>query len=127
VTRRFKQQADIDYHETFSPVARFDSIRIILSIAASRNLKLQQFDIKTAFLHGKLEEIIYMKQPLGYEDGTGRVCRLNRSIYGLKPASRCWNNCFTETLSHFGLNPTDVDSCVFWWKYGNSVNTCNSY
>lgn len=113
VARGFRQQAGIDYHETFSPVARFDSIRTILSIAASRNLKLQQFDIKTAFLHGELDETIFMKQPKGYEDGTKRVCRLNRSIYGLKQASRCWNNRFTTVLNRFGLFPTDTDPCVF--------------
>lgn len=65
LARGFKQQAGVDYHETFSPVARFNSIRTILSVAASRNLKLQHFDIKTAFLHGELEETIFMKQPKG--------------------------------------------------------------
>ena len=86
-TRDFKQTAGVDYHETFSPVNKFDSIRTILSITASNKMHLQQFDVKIAFLHGELDEVIYMQQPK--EDGTDRVCKLNRSLYGLKQTSRC--------------------------------------
>lgn len=98
VARSFKQIAGVDYHETFSPVTIFDLIQIILSVAASKNMYLQQFDVKTAFLYGKIDETIYMQQPKGYEDGTKRVCRLNRSLYGLKQASRCWNHRFTNRI-----------------------------
>lgn len=112
VARDFKQIAGIDYHETFSPVTRFDSIRMILSIAASKNMYLQQFDVKTAFLYGESDETIYMQQPKGYEDGTKRVCRLNRSLYGLKQASRCWNYRFTVVLGKFGLSNEGRPVCV---------------
>lgn len=113
VARGFRQRAGVDYTETFSPVVRFDSIRIILSIAAAKGLKLRQFDIKTAFLNGKIKETVYMQQPKGYEDGTERVCLLKRSLYGLKQASRCWNARFTEVIKGFGLKATDADPCVF--------------
>lgn len=113
VARGFKQTAGVEYHETFSPVARFDSIRTILSITASNKMYLQQFDVKTAFLHGELDEVIYMQQPKGYEDGTNRVCKLNRSLYGLKQASRCWNHRFTAVLKKHGLTSTNADYCVF--------------
>ena len=70
MAKGYSQKAGIDYNETFSPVARFDTIRAVLSVAASEKLKLMTFDVKTAFLYGKLNEIVYMKQPPGYEDGT---------------------------------------------------------
>ena len=76
-----------DQHETLSPVARFDSIRTILSITASNKMYLQKFDIKT-FLHGELDDVIYMQQLKGYENGIDRVCKLNRSLYDLKQTSR---------------------------------------
>jgi len=107
------QKRGVDYHETFSPVVKFDSIRIILALAASRNIRLQQFDIKTVFFNGKLRETIYMKQPEGYEDGTKNVCRLERSLYGLKQASKCWHERFTTFLKKFNLKPTTADPCVF--------------
>ena len=78
VVRGFSQKSGVDYQETFSPVVKFSSIRMILAIAAAENLKLLQFDIKTAFLYGNLDEDIYMVQPKGYEENTNRVCKLNR-------------------------------------------------
>jgi hypothetical protein len=75
------QKVGIDYNETFSPVARSDTIRTVLSVAANEKLKLVTFNVKTAFLYGKLDEVIYMKQPPGYEDGIDRVCKLNRSLW----------------------------------------------
>lgn len=103
----------IDYKETFSPVVKYDSIRLILTIAAAKQLTLRQFDIKTAFLYGDLEEEIFMCQPKGYEDGTKKVCQLQRSLYGLKQAPRCWNKKFKTMLLNFNLKETKADSCVF--------------
>ncbi|KAH0818317.1 hypothetical protein GEV33_004473 [Tenebrio molitor] len=113
VARGFRQVAGVDYNETFSPVTKFDSIRMILCVAVSEKLILRQFDVKTAFLYGNIDEILYMQQPDGYQDGTKRVCKLNRSLYGLKQASRCWNQRFTSVLSRLGLHPTNADVCVF--------------
>ena len=86
---RFSQQFGIDYFETLSPVAKFTSIRAILSIAAEEQLYLLQFDVKTVFLYGTINEEIFMRQPKGYGDGTERVCKLLKSLYGLKQATRC--------------------------------------
>lgn len=84
VVRGFEQKEGQDYFEIFSPVARHVSIRFILNIAASENMKIISFDVKTAFLHGDLKETIFMNQPEGFEDGTGRICLLTKSLYGLK-------------------------------------------
>ncbi|OUC46310.1 reverse transcriptase, partial [Trichinella nativa] len=103
----------IDYDETFSPVARFDTVRALLSIAAVERLKLQQFDVKTAFLYGALKEEVYVKQPEGFENGTNQVYKLNRSLYGLKQAPRCWNLRLVEFLRKQGLKQSTADPCLF--------------
>lgn len=79
----------------------------------------RQFDVKTAFLNGELEEEIYMRQPIGFDDKSGRVCRLKRSLYGLKQASRVWNKKFTDFLQSFGLKISKADPCVFIGKDGD--------
>ncbi|GBN68868.1 Retrovirus-related Pol polyprotein from transposon TNT 1-94 [Araneus ventricosus] len=88
VAKCYSQKVGVDFNETFSPVVRWDTIRTVLSVAAYKKLKLVQFDVKTAFLYGDLQEDIYMHQPQGFEDGTGQVCKLLKSIYGLKQAPR---------------------------------------
>lgn len=113
VVRGFTQEYGIDYHETFSPVVKFTSIRAILALAAAKQMKLKQFDVKTAFLNGDLEENVYMSQPIGYDDGSGRVCKLLKSLYGLKQASRCWNRKFTSFVNRFGFRASKYDPCVF--------------
>lgn len=114
VIQGFEQKEGIDYQETFSPVVRFDTIRTLISIAASESLEIKQFDVKTAFLHAKVDEEIYMRQPKGFEDGSNKVCKLQKSIYGLKQASRCWNQRLTSFLKKFHLKPSDADPCLFY-------------
>lgn len=89
VAKGFTQVEGVDYEETFSAVVRFASIRIILAMVASFDLELYQMDVKTAFLNGELDEEIYMDQPAGFvvEEEAHKVCRLRRSIYGLKQAT----------------------------------------
>lgn len=116
VVRGFSQQHGIDYKETFSPVAKFSSIRALLAVATAEKMFFKQFDVKTAFLNGELEEEIFMKQPIGFDDHSGKVCRLKRSLYGLKQASRVWNKRFTEFLRSFGLEMSNADPCVFIGK-----------
>uniref|UniRef100_A0ABD2WMS0 Integrase catalytic domain-containing protein n=1 Tax=Trichogramma kaykai TaxID=54128 RepID=A0ABD2WMS0_9HYME len=114
VIKGFAQKEGIDYTETFSPVARFETIRTIISIAAKNNLSLSQFDIKTAFLNGTVKEEIYMKQPEGFSDGSDRVCKLLKSLYGLKQAPRCWTEVFKKFLISFGLRESTADSCLYY-------------
>ena len=120
--RGFMQRRGIDFNETFSPVVRYDSLRILLAIITSKNLEVMQFDVQTAFLYGKLEETIFMQIPEGLkieEDPRNVVCKLQRSLYGLKQAPRCWNLRFTSFLSEFNLKECDADKCVFTGKYKN--------
>lgn len=113
VAKGYAQKYGIDYDETFSPVARFDTIRTVLAVAANEQLKLKQFDVKTAFLYGKLNDEIYMTQPDGFNDGSGRVCKLNKSIYGLKQSPRCWNARLVNFLTKTGLKQSIADPCLF--------------
>lgn len=113
VIRGFTQRYGVNYFETFSPVVKFTSIRAILAIAASKGMQIKQFDVKTAFLNSDLEEEVFMRQPKGYEDNSGRVCKLQKSLYGLKQASRCWNRKFTGFLRKFSFVECQADPCVF--------------
>jgi len=88
VIKGYAQEYGIDFQETFSPVVKYNSVRVIFAIATAKNLKLKQFNIKTAFLYGDLQEVIYINQPKGFEDGTELICKLQRSLYGLKQAPR---------------------------------------
>ena len=93
VAQGFSQKPGTDYDNdgTFAPVMRFKTLRTVLAHAAIKKLHLQQFDVKGAYLNGYLNENIYMRQPPGYEDGSGRVCLLKQSLYGLKQAGNVWN------------------------------------
>jgi len=117
----FSQRKGIDYHEIYSPTTRYDSIRVLLAIAVKNNLSFQQFDIKTAFLYGDLQENIYMKIPEGLKEVHAKhnlACKLNKSLYGLKQAPRCWNQKFHTFLSNFGLKQAESDKCI----YNGTVN-----
>ena len=115
VAKGYTQKEGIDYEETFSPVAMLKSIRILLSIAASLDYEIWQMDVKTAFLNGYLEEEIYMSQPDGFikEGQEQKVCKLLKSIYGLKQASRSWNLRFDETIKTYGFEQNVDEPCVY--------------
>jgi hypothetical protein len=93
VARGFTQTYKVDYNETFAPVAKFTSIRCILALAALEDMEIHQMDVKTAFLNGELEKEIYMEQPQGFvhKGGEHLVCKLHKSLYGLKQSPRAWN------------------------------------
>jgi transposase InsO family protein len=115
VAKGFTQRQGIDFKETFSPTIKFDSIRTILAVAAAEDMNITQFDVKTAYLHGDIEEELYMAQPLGFEDPqhVGEVCRLRKALYGLRQSARLWNRKFTQFLHSNGLVATQADGCVY--------------
>ncbi|WJZ86369.1 hypothetical protein VitviT2T_005829 [Vitis vinifera] len=115
VAKGFTQKKGIDYTETFSPVSKKDSLHIILTLVAYFDLELQQMDVKTAFLNEELEEEVYMKQPEGFpsSDGEKLVCKLKKSIYGLKQASRQWYLKFHNIIYSFGFVENVMDQYIY--------------
>ncbi|KAI3790952.1 hypothetical protein L2E82_04411 [Cichorium intybus] len=115
VAKGFTQTPGVDYDETFSPMAKIKSIIIMLAIAAFHDYEIWQMDVKTAFLNGKLTEDVYMNQLDGFVDAKypDKVCKLEKSIYGLKQASRSWNLCFHEKVKEFGFSRSEDESCVY--------------
>jgi hypothetical protein len=113
VIKGCSQRPGFDYNETYSPVVRIETVRTILAMVPQMNLKIQQMDIKGAFLNGILKEKVYMKQPEGYTDGTKRVCQLIRTLYGLKQAGREWNTQFDEGIQQMGFTRLISDPCAY--------------
>ncbi|KAM1309376.1 hypothetical protein ACFX2H_006077 [Malus domestica] len=123
VAKGYRQREGIDYEETFSHVAMIKSIRILLAIAAYHDYEIWQMDVKTAFLNGYLEEELYMTQPEGFVSKfeKPKVCKLQRSIYGLKQASRSWNIRFDTEIKTFGFAQNEDDNCVYQKVVGEAV------
>lgn len=115
VVKGFSQKKGIDFEEIFSPVVKMSSIRVVLGLAASLDLEVEQLDVKTAFLHGDLEEEIYMDQPEGFKvkGKENLVCQLKKSLYGLKQAPRQWYKKFDSFMIDHGYQRTNSDHCVF--------------
>nr|GEX13340.1 retrovirus-related Pol polyprotein from transposon TNT 1-94 [Tanacetum cinerariifolium] len=116
VARRFTQRACIDYNKVFSTVVRHTSIWVVLALTACKEYELEQLDVKTAFLHGNLEEVIYMRQPSRYEQGN-KVCLLKKSLYGLKQSPRQWYRRFDEYMLSNRFKRSNYDSCIYYSSY----------
>ena len=123
VAKGFKQTHGIDYDETFSPVVMLKSVRILLAIAAYYDYEIWQMDVKTAFLNGNLIEDVYMTQPEGFVNpgNSHKVCKLQRSIYGLKQASRSWNLRFDEAVKEFDFIKNEDEPCVYKKVSGSAI------
>ncbi|KAF5374058.1 hypothetical protein D9757_010721 [Collybiopsis confluens] len=113
VAKGFSQIPGIDFDETFAPVVRMETVRLLISIAARYKLRAHVVDVIGAYLNGKLDEEIYMTQPECYEDGTTRVCKLERSLYGLKQAGRVWNLTLDSSFKELGFTRLLSDQCVY--------------
>eukprot|EP00253_Pinus_taeda_P017382 PITA_17382 len=122
VAKGFSQVEGIYYTETFSPVAKMNSIRLVLSLAASLKWEVHQMDVKSAFLHGDLHEEIYREQPIGFiQTDSSLVCRLKKSLYGLKQAPRAWYAKMDSFLLESGFSRCYSDNTVYTKKVGNSL------
>nr|GEV40859.1 putative zinc finger, CCHC-type [Tanacetum cinerariifolium] len=114
VAKGYTQREGVDYKETFSPVSRKDSLRIVMALVAHFDLELHQMDVKTAFFNGDLHEDVYMAQPQGFKSKGQEhlVCKLKKSMYGLKQASRQWYLKFDEVMKHNFIK-NQVDQCIY--------------
>lgn len=119
VARGFSQRFAEDYNETFAPVARIASFRILLAFANQFNLLVHHMDVKTAFLNGALREEIYMKVPEGVKSEKNQVCKLNKALYGLKQGARCWFETFEIKLLHVGFKNSPADRCIYFLDRGS--------
>ena len=125
VAKGYTQKEGDDYFDTYSPVVRLTTIRVLLSLAASHGLLVHQMDVKIAFLNGELKEEIYMDQPDGFvaKGQEGKVCKLLKSLYGLKQAPKQWHEKFDKTLTSAGFAVNEADKCVYY-RYGGMVSFC---
>lgn len=125
VAKGFTQIQGVDYYDTWAPVAKFASIRLLLAIAAQNGWPIDMFDFHSAFLNGQLgpDEEIFMEQPLGYEEADRRnyVYKLFKSIYGLKQAGRKWYDALCQALADLGFKKSEADPAVFYIHQGTNI------
>ncbi|KAG7547628.1 Zinc finger CCHC-type [Arabidopsis suecica] len=128
VVQGFRQKEGIDYFDTYAPVIRISSIRLLIGLASIHNLVIHQMDVKTAFLNGVLEEEVYMKQPEGFvmPGNEHKVCKLVKSLYGLKQAPKKWHQRFDEAILSNGFKLNQSDKCLYskFDDSGNGVIIC---
>jgi hypothetical protein len=129
VAQGFTQVEGLDFGETYVPVARLESIRILIDYATNNDFKLYQMDVKSVFLDGPLQELVYVEQPPGFEDPKkpNHVFLLHKALYGLKQAPRAWYECLNDFLLKNGFEIGKVDSTLFTRKVDNELFMCQIY
>jgi hypothetical protein len=119
----------LNFGETFAPIARLEAIRILLAYASDHDMKLYQMDVKSAFLNGFINELVYADQPPGFEDPRypNHVYRLSKALYGLKQALRAWYECLQDFLIEKGFTIGKVDTTLFTKKLNEEIFICQVY
>ncbi|CAO2193121.1 unnamed protein product [Urochloa humidicola] len=122
VARGFVQQEGVDFDDAFAPVARMESVRLLLALAAQEGWRVHHMDVKSAFLNGDLKEEVYVQQPSGFviPGMEGKVCRLRKALYGLRQAPRAWNTKLDATLRKMGFEQSPHDAAVYRRGRGGS-------
>lgn len=116
VAKGFTQEYGVDFFETYAPVVKNSSVRLLMAVAVIKQMIVEQIDIKNAYVNSELEEVVYMEQPQGFEEGDKRelVCKLNKSLYGLKQSGNKWNKCLNEILTKkLGFRRLKTESCIY--------------
>ena len=129
VAKGYAQVAGLDFEETFAPVARLESIRILLAYAAHHSFRLYQMDVKSAFLNGPIKEEVYVEQPPGFEDERypDHVCKLSKALYGLKQAPRAWYECLRDFLIANAFKVGKADPTLFTKTCDGDLFVCQIY
>ena len=130
VAKGYTQTYGIDYTETFTPIAKINTVRVLLSLAANLDWPLQQFDVKNVFLHGELSEEVYMDLPprcMVSEKQCQKVCKLKKSLYELKQSPRAWFGRFTKLIRVFGYHQSNSYHTLFLKKQHGKITTLIVY
>jgi hypothetical protein len=129
VAQGFTQIEGLDFDETYAPVARLESIRILLAFATHHDFKLYQMDVKSAFLNGPISKLVYVEQPPGFEDSKfpNHVYKLQKALYGFKQAPRAWYECLKDFLLKKGFEIGKADPTLFTRKIDKDIFVCQIY
>jgi len=129
VAQGYTQIEGLDFGETYAPVARLESIRILLAYATHHDFKIFQMDVKSAFLNGPISELVYVEQPPGFEDPKfpNHVYLLHKALYGLKQAPRAWYECLKDFLLRKGFEIGKADPTLFTRKVDKDIFVCQIY
>src|SRR6266498_2605339 len=129
VAKGYSQTYGIDYDETFAPVAKMSTVRALISCATTFGWPLHQLDVKNAFLHGDLQEEVYMEIPPGFmnHQASREVCRLKKSLYGLKQSPRAWFDRFRRAICDMGYTQCNEDHTVFYKHRGSYITLLAVY
>ena len=129
IAQGYTQVEGLDFNKTYAPIARLESICILLAFATHHDFKLYQMDVKSALLNGPLFELVYVEQPLGFEDSKypSHVYKLHKTLYWLKQAPRAWYECLNNFLIKKGFDIGKVDSTLFTNKVKDDIFLCAKY